>query len=69
MVGNTTLLIGTEDEKIDEIKTILKKYCSTRKQINPSADSFGQGLRTLGEETVVNGATIFVLNVESYDKL
>ena len=69
MVGNTTLLIGTEDEKIDEIKTILKKYCSTRKQTNPSADSFGQGLRTLGEETVVNGATIFVLNVESYDKL
>ena len=33
MVGNATLLIGTQDDKTGRIKEILKKYCSTRKQL------------------------------------
>lgn len=71
MVGNTTLLIGTEDGRIGQIKEILSKYCSTRKQVNPSSCSFGKGLKHdgLGDEVVVGGATFFVLNVESYEKL
>ncbi|HBL84631.1 MAG: transcriptional regulator [Clostridiales bacterium GWF2_38_85] len=71
MVGNTTLLIGTEDDQIDNIKTILRRYCSTRKQINPSSSSFGKSLDNQGiaEEVTVGGATFFVLSVDSYEKL
>ena len=71
MVGNTTLLIGTDAERVDEIKQILKKHCSVRKQITPSANSFGRGLSNHGvaEETAVGGATIFVLDVESFEKI
>ncbi len=71
MVGNTTLLIGTEADRVGEIKEILKKHCSTRKQVTPSTNSFGRGLRndSVAEETVVGGATIFVLNVESFEKI
>ena len=71
MVGNTTLLIGTEDDKVDIIKGILRKYCSTRKQINPSSNSFGKFLDDQGiaEEVTVGGATFFVLSVEGYEKL
>ena len=71
MVGNATLLIGTQDDKIERIKEILKKYCSTRKQLNRSSASFGKGLENdgLGDEVVVGGATFFVLNVEEFEKL
>lgn len=71
MVGNTTLLIGTEEDRIEELKSILKKHCSTRKRISPSSNSFGRGLsdQSVAEETVVGGATIFILNVESYEKI
>lgn len=71
MVGNTTLLIGTEEERIPLIKEILSRHCSGRKQISPSVSSFGRGLSDegLGEETSVGGATMFVLNVDSFEKL
>lgn len=71
MVGNTTLLIGTEADRVGEIKEILKKHCATRKRVAPSSSSFGRGLSDQGvaEETVVGGATIFVLNVETYEKI
>jgi len=71
MVGNTTLLIGTGDDRIDEVKNILRKYCAVRKQVNASTASYGRGMKKDGiaEETTVGGATMFVLNVEEYDKI
>ena len=71
MVGNTTLLIGTEDDKIDSVKEILAKHCSTREQVNSSYNSFGRGLRnnSIEQKVTVGGATMFVLSVESFDKL
>ena len=69
--GNTTLLIGAEDSSIDEIREILKKHSSTRKQINPTSSSFGHGLGigSIEENVTVGGATMFILNVEGYEKL
>lgn len=71
MVGNTTLLIVTEDEHIGRIREILTEFCSTRKQTNPSSASLGRGLRNngIGDEVTVGGATMFVLNVEEYNKI
>lgn len=71
MVGNTTLLIGTDGDKVPLIKDILKKHCSARKQMSASSASFGRGLADEGiaEETTVGGATMFVLNVESFEKI
>ncbi|MBP1587318.1 MAG: cyclic-di-AMP receptor, partial [Clostridia bacterium] len=65
-VGNTTLLIGIEDEKVPEVIAIFKQYCATRKRVKPSSESFGRGLRnnSVGEKVTVGGATFFVLNVE-----
>ena len=36
MVGNATLLIGTQDDKTARIKEILKKYCSCLLYTSPS---------------------------------
>ena len=69
--GNRTLLIGTEEDKIDTIKDILKQTCSTRKQKKASDSSLGRGLYpgSPGEEVTVGGATSFVLDVEDFGKV
>ena len=71
MAGNTTLLIGTEDERIEELVGILKKYCSTHKKVVASTESFGRGLQRDGvaQKITVGGATYFVLNVDEMGKL
>ncbi len=71
MVGNTTLLIGTEDDRIEEIKKVLGDYCSTRTRQVPSTDAFGRinGPQNTPKNVTVGGATFFVLDVEDYGKL
>ena len=66
MVGNSTFLIGTDDEKVDQVIEILSKHCSARKQKNSSKLSFGRGMvnDSVVEEVTVGGAVVFVLNVD-----
>lgn len=68
MAGNRTLLIGTEDDKVDKIKEIMRECCSTRKQKAPLP---GRGLKngSLPEEVEVGGATFFVLDVKEFGKI
>ena len=70
-VGNTTLLIGTDDDRVAEAKAVIHKYCETRKQVNPSTASFGRGIEnnSVKDAVTVGGATVFVLGVEGYEKL
>jgi len=70
MVGNTTLLIGTEDEKCQDAIDILRQHCTTRKRMNPSTASYGAGLKnhSLPQEITVGGATVFVLSVDQTEK-
>lgn len=69
-VGNTTLLIVTEDEKVDEVKKLFSTYCSSRKKVNPTTESFGKGLnpQSLPEKINVGGAAFFVLDVDRLEK-
>lgn len=71
MVGNTTFLIGTDDEGAKNAIEILKKHCKSRTQITPSTASFGMGMRhmSIQEEVKVGGATIFVLDVAHMEKI
>ena len=69
-MGNTTLLIGTEDERADEAVEILKKHCTTRKHINAHTSSFGASMKSnsLPEAVTVGGATVFVMDVGRMEK-
>lgn len=70
MSGNTTFLICAEDEKINEIIEIIKKKSHKRKQFVPSATSYGIGTYTsIPVEVSVGGATIFVTNIEHFEKV
>lgn len=70
MVGNTTFLIGTEDDKAKDAVEILKKHCTSRKRVQSSTSSFGVGMgnMSLQEEVTVGGATVFVLDVAQMEK-
>lgn len=70
MKGNTTFLIGADDEKIPHIIEVIGNHSKERKKIIPNSiiNEFGM-LATSPVEVTVGGATIFVLNVEQFVKL
>ena len=70
MAGNTTFIIGTEDERVDEAIEIIGKHSKKRTQMVPSSASYGVGMYTsFPVEVQVGGATIFVMNGERFEKL
>ena len=69
MVGNTTFLIGTEDEKVDEVIGIIKTFSHKRKQVVGDETEFDFTLfKSVPVEVTVGGAAIFVLDVENFIK-
>ncbi len=69
--GNTTLLIGVEEERFQEAMTILENVCKSRKKVAPVMP--GPSMNGTGTvypmEVLVGGATVFVLEVEQFLKL
>ena len=69
--GNTTLLIGVEDDCFENAMGIVEKVCKSRKQIAASPASMVgvPGAYTpYPIEVVVGGATVFVLTVDQFMK-
>ncbi len=70
--GNTTLLVGVEDDKFEGAMKVIERVCKSRKQIaaSPSPVSGTMGVYVpYPVEVMVGGATIFVLNVEQFVKI
>ena len=70
MVGNTTFLIGAEDETVAKAKEIIKEKSRRRTTVTPTTSGFGTGLREddFESEVPVGGAIVFTLDVENVDK-
>ncbi len=69
--GNTTLLVGTDDDKVDHALEIIKKHSKKRTQVMPSS-VVGMDSSILSShpvEVLVGGATVFILNVERFEKM
>lgn len=66
--GNTTLMIGTETSKVDEVIEIVKKECGPRQQVvyNPSESVEFTSMQVLVN---IGGATIFVMDVERFEQI
>ncbi|MCI9273433.1 MAG: transcriptional regulator [Clostridiales bacterium] len=70
MAGNTTFLTGVDDDKVDQVIEIISAQSSQRTQIVPSAATVDMGMyASYPVEVTVGGSTIFVLNVERYEKV
>ncbi len=71
--GNTTLLLGVEEDRVDDAVHIVESVCKSRKQITPATTTVS-GL-THGEfaafpvEVTIGGATLFVLTVDQFLKV
>ncbi len=69
--GNTTILVGVEKARLDDVLAIIKKSCTTRTQfVNPLPPVMEPGELYLAQpvEVQVGGATVFVIDVERFDK-
>ncbi|MBM7555158.1 cyclic-di-AMP receptor [Thalassobacillus pellis] len=67
--GNTTLMIGCEDDAVDDALEIIKKNCSHREQMVAPISPMGGNADSYIPKPVkveVGGATVFVLPVESF---
>ena len=71
--GNTTLLLGVEEERMQEAVHVIETVCKSRKQIT-SAPSALSGMAhgeytTYPVEVTVGGATMFILSIEQFLKV
>ena len=70
--GNTTLLIGVDDAKLDGALGVIEKVCHSRKQVASAPTQMSPGMSSgftpYPVEVMVGGATVFVLNVEQFKK-
>ena len=68
--GNTTIIVGCEDEKVDKAIELIGSESKRRTEIVPSTASYDIGrYASFPVEVQVGGATIFVLDVEQFIKL
>ncbi len=70
--GNTTLMMVTDDEKLEDVIAVIKKFSSSRKTaINANMIPSGMGASYIPYpvEVMIGGATLFVVNVERFEQL
>jgi uncharacterized protein YaaQ len=70
--GNATLLIGVDEERVDQVLRLIRENCRERSRylapMPPMAEP-SEMLMPFPVEVQVGGATIFVVDVEQFEKL
>ncbi len=69
--GNATVFVGTDDEKVEQVLGIIRENCHTRTQhLNPLPPVMEPGEMYLPTpiEVEVGGATVFVINVDRFER-
>lgn len=69
--GNTTFLIGVEDDVVWHVKALIHKVCKERTKLAPSNQYFNGGESMYAEpiEVSVGGAVVFVLALDEMVRL
>ncbi len=66
--GNTTFLIGVEEEKLEGALECIKNNSQQRKELMPDLSTSAIDLLPPAVEITVGGATVFVLDVDRFEK-
>jgi len=70
--GNTTLMIGVEKDRVETVISIIKDVCKSRKQTFttpiPPTGSAGVFI-PYPIDVMVGGATIFVVDIDRFEKI
>ena len=70
--SNTTVILGVEDDAVDEVIEIVRETCHSRTQVvNPMPPIMepGEFFMPYPLEVEVGGATVFVLPVERFERI
>ena len=70
--GNTTLMIGTDDEKVTEAMEIIRRNCAKRMQKVPTLPQTEMATtvyHAYPAEVMVGGAIVFVSDVLMFEKM
>ena len=68
--GNTTLLIGVDDKKVDDLLEIINENCKTR-EVTKTIQTInipGQAMIPVPIQVKIGGATMFVLDVDEFKR-
>ncbi|MFD2611572.1 cyclic-di-AMP receptor [Paenibacillus gansuensis] len=68
--GNTTFMIGTEDERVTEVLQVIKANCKIREQVVTPVSPMGgttDSYIPFPVEVQVGGAAVFVMPVERFE--
>lgn len=67
--GNTTFLVGVEEERLQEVLTLIEASCQAREQYIASPVNLDVSLDVTAAYPVrvmVGGATVFIVQIESF---
>ena len=68
--GNTTFMIGVQDEEVDKVLEIISHFSKKRTVPMPADPIYTpESQSTLPAKITVGGATVFVLNVERFEHI
>lgn len=71
MAGNTTFLICCDTEAVDDVIDIIRAHSRKRRQYMPNAASYSAESAPVSYpvEVSIGGATIFVTDIERFEKV
>lgn len=68
--GNVTILVGVDEEKVQAVIDVIKEHSHSRKQMIASTTETTYGYYpSMPVEITVGGATIFVVDIERFDRV
>ena len=69
LAGNVTILVGVDEEKVQAVIDIIKEHSHSRKQMIPTTTEMSYGYYpSMPVEVTVGGATIFVVDIERFER-
>ncbi len=69
--GNTTFMIGVDDDRIEDVMAAIRKSCRAREQLVTPLSPLGNQVESYVSYPVsvqVGGATVFVVKVERFEQ-
>lgn len=70
--GNTTLFVGVDDQQVERVIGLIKSICRAREQLVTPLSPVGgpaDSYIPFPVEILVGGATMFVVDVEHFEKM
>ncbi len=68
-IGNTTIIMGVNDDQVDAALDIVRKYSSKRSEVVTGMVGEAMTSAVMPTQVVVGGATVFVTDVERFEKM